>query len=181
MKRLIIGLFVTSLTLTFFACKDDNSLEKLRANELSLLNDYIDKHHSGEKPKSSGLYYFEVLEGTGDSLIRQGDRVEIFYSIWELDSSLVYETRGYSEGHRYEPTELIVQSPNTLPDPNNLTSLTQLRGLNEALSYMKVGGVSNLIVNSQLAFGQNGNFGVGGFKTILMQVEVYKVYPAISQ
>ncbi len=176
MKRLIIGLFVTTLTLTFFACKEDNSLEKLRENELLLLDEYIDKYYPGEMPKSSGLYYFQVLEGTGNSLIRQGDRVEIYYSLWKLDSTLLYETRDYSIGHRFEPTDLVVLAPTQLP--TTLTSLTQLKGLHEALSYMKVGGVSNMVIPSQLAFGQNGGFGVSGFTTLLMQVEVYKVYPA---
>lgn len=176
MKRLIIGLFSATLLLSIFACKEDNSAEKLRANELRLLDEYIDKHHKGEMPKSSGLYYFKVVEGKADSLIRQGDKVEIFYSIWKLDSTLVYETRGYAEGHRYEPSDLIVLPPTQLP--TSASSFTQLKGLHEALSYMKVGGKSNLVIPSQLAFGQNGGFGVGGFNSLLMQVEVYKVYPA---
>ncbi len=176
MKRLITGLFITALMLTFFSCKDDNSQEKLRANELRLLDEYIDQHYPGEMPKSSGLYYSKVVEGKADSLIRQGDRVEIFYSIWKLDSTLVYETRGYAAGHRYEPSDMIVLPPTQLSP--NISSLTELKGLHEALSYMKVGGVSNLVIPSQLGFGQNGGFGVGGFNSLLMQVEVYKVYPA---
>lgn len=181
MKRLITGLFVVTLALMIFSCKDDNSLEKLRAKELKLLDEYMAKHHPDATPKSSGLYYFEVKEGRGDSLIRQGDQVEIFYSLWKLDSTLVYETNGYSEGQRYEPSDLTVLPPNQLPDPRDLISPTQIRGLNEALTYMKVGGVADLVINSQLALGQNSAFGVPGFTTLLMQVEVHKVYPAAAQ
>jgi FKBP-type peptidyl-prolyl cis-trans isomerase len=53
-----------------------------------------------------------------------------------------------------------------------------MRSLNEALTYMQTGTKSLLIFDSQLGFGQYGASGVGGFTPLMMEVEVYKVYPA---
>jgi len=33
------------------------------------------------------------------------------------------------------------------------------------------------VLPSELAYGQNGTTGISGFTTLLMEVEVYKVYP----
>ncbi|MBN1821172.1 MAG: hypothetical protein JXR31_01125, partial [Prolixibacteraceae bacterium] len=62
---LIIGIF-------FQACKD-NSLEKLRENELNLLADFVarynEQHNADLEPTLSGLYYIQVEEGVGDSIV----------------------------------------------------------------------------------------------------------------
>ena len=75
---------------------------------------------------------------------------------------------GYLDGLRYEPLEFV---------PGNSEDIIQ--GLQEAVTYMKPGGKANLVIPSEIAYGQNGNIsgGVGGFTTLLMQVEIYKVYP----
>jgi FKBP-type peptidyl-prolyl cis-trans isomerase len=42
---------------------------------------------------------------------------------------------------------------------------------------MKKGTKASLVIPSELAYGQTGTYGVGGFTTLLMEVEVYKVFP----
>lgn len=165
MKRFITGLIFTVLAVAFFACQDDNNLEKLRKNELEKLAAFISKNYEKELPKPSGLYYIEVVKGTGDTIV-PGDRVQIFYATWTIDSLLVDETNGYTEGFRFEPYEYTVGAG------------TAITGLEEASTYMQPGTVANLVLPSELAYGQNGSNGVGGFTTLLMQVEVYKVYKA---
>lgn len=165
MKRILAGLILIMAATAFFACKDDNSLEKLRKNELALLAAFIEENYPNEEPKPSGLYYIEEEAGTGDSIV-PGDRVQIFYATWTVDSILIDESNGYTAGYRYEPYEYTVGTG------------TAIAGLEEATTYMQLGTVANLVIPSELAYGQNGNTGVPGFTTLLMHVEVYKIYQA---
>ncbi len=175
MKKIFGGLFfVAGVALFFASCNDGIDYEKIRMEELALLQRYIDQEYPGEEPTSSGLYYFNE-EGTGvvEDSIKLGDRVQIYYATWVLgedadgvlDSLLVDQSSGYLQGHRYEPMSFTVGAGSTVA------------GLEEAITYMHPGTKSHLVINSELAYGQNGvpSGGIGMFKTILMEVEVYKV------
>ncbi len=169
MKRFFTGLIFTAVVIGFFACGDDNSLEALRKNELAKLDKYLATNYPGLKPTPSGLYYIEEVKGTGDSIV-PGDKIQIFYATWTIDSLLLDETNGYTKGYRFEPYEFVVGAG------------TAIKGLEEAATYMQLGTVANLVINSELAYGQNGNTQgsppVPGFTTLLMQVQVYKIYRA---
>jgi FKBP-type peptidyl-prolyl cis-trans isomerase len=171
MKRLFAGLLLAGSIIAFFACNKDNSLEELRKNELKILDEYIEAHHPGTEPQPSGLYYFEQIQGSLEDTIKQGDRVQVFYATWRLDgandSTLVDQSSGYIDGHRFEPLEFIVGASEVIS------------GLDEGITYMNLGTVGNLVVPSELAYGQNGSGSIGGFKTLLMEVEVYKIYPLV--
>ena len=78
---------------------------------------------------------------------------------------MVDQSSGYVDGHRFDPLEFIVGTNQVIG------------GLDEAITYMQPGTVGNLVVPSELAYGQNGSGSIGGFATLLMEVEVYKVYP----
>jgi FKBP-type peptidyl-prolyl cis-trans isomerase FkpA len=167
MKHVCTGLILIAVVIVFFACGSDNSLEELRKNELALLDEYIQTNYPDLEPKPSGLYYIEEVKGTGDSII-PGDKIQIFYATWTIDSFLIDETNGYTKGYRFEPFEFVVGAG------------TAIKGLEEAATYMQLGTVANLVINSELAYGQNGNTQgsppVAGFSTLLMQVQVYKIY-----
>ena len=167
MKRICNIISVVLLVAVFFSCKE-NSLEKQRKNELKKLEEFMRAHYAGHDPRPSGLFYFPLEEGTGDS-IKIGDRVQIYYDLWTLDS-----IKKSSSG-RYEPLQLIVSHPSQLSSSPN--SIGGMRALNEALTYMKKGSKSMLIFDSSLGFGQYGAGGVGGFTPLMMEVEVYKIYP----
>lgn len=166
MKRLFTGIIFTLIAVAFFGCGDDNDLEKLRQNELDKLDEFIAINYPNEEPKPSGLYYIEVIKGEGDS-IKFGDKVQIFYATWTIDSILVDQSEGYLEGHRFEPLEFIVGTGGVI------------KGLEEAVTYMQLNTKANLVIPSEIAYGQNGTTGISGFTTLLMEVEVYKVYPFI--
>jgi FKBP-type peptidyl-prolyl cis-trans isomerase len=171
MKRNISFLMLDVLVTAFFSCKE-NSLEKQRQNELKKLDDFIRAHYAEQERKPSGLYYIELEGGTGDS-IKIGDRVQIYYDLWTLDSVYVSGTG------RYEPLDMIVQHPSNLT--SSAQNVQELRSLNEALTYMKKGSESRFIFDSNLGFGQYGSIGIPGFTPLMMEVEVYKVYPAQIQ
>ena len=171
MKHLIAGIFLFAVSVTCFSCKD-NSLEKRRKNELDKLNEYMRTHYAGLDPKPSGLYYIELQEGTGDS-IKIGDRIQLFYDMWNLDSLHV------ASSGQYEPLELVVLHPNDLSYSADYPE--DIRALHEALTYMKKHSRSLLIFDSGLGFGQNGTYGIAGFTPLMMELEVYKVYSAQTQ
>lgn len=168
-KNVFAILIFTVAAVGFFACGDDNSLEELRNNELAELDTYIKANYPNVKPKSSGLYYIETQKGTGDT-IKVGDQVQIYYATWTIDSLLLDQSVGFLDGHEYEPYTV------------NVGSGTSITGLEEALTYMQKGTVANLVIDSKLAYGQNGNTSsdpfVPGFTTLLMKVKVYKIYKA---
>lgn len=171
MKQLISALLILSLFTAITSCKED-SLEKQRENELKKLTEYIQTHHAGLERNPSGLYYIELEKGTGDT-IRIGDRVQLFYDLWTLDSTLV-GTSG-----NYEPLELVVYPPGSLS--YSAESPGEVKALHEALTYMQQDSKSLLIFDSALGFGQYGTYGISGFTPLRMEVEVYKVYPAQAQ
>lgn len=168
MKRIVTGILLAFFAIAFFACKE-NDLEKQRENELKKLDEFIRNHYADVERRPSGLYYIEMEEGSGDS-IQIGDRVQLFYDLWTLDSVLVTQTG------RYEPVQVTVFPPTQLS--SSASSAQNTLGLHEALTYMKEGGKARLIMPSELAFGQYGAYSLPGFTSVILEVEAYKVYPA---
>ena len=169
MKK-IFGIVATLIiTVVFISCKE-NSLEKQRRNEMRKFDEFMRAHYSGISPRPSGLYYFQLEEGTGDS-IKINDRVEIFYDLMSLDT--VYT----STSGNYEPETVIVRHPSQLT--SSAQSITSMRALHEALTYMRKGSRARLIFDSSLGFGQFSTGGIPGFTPLIMEVRVHKVYPAI--
>jgi FKBP-type peptidyl-prolyl cis-trans isomerase len=171
MKRIITLFILAVVAAGFFSCKE-NSLEKQRQNELKKLDEFIRVHYSNVpelESKPSGLYFMRLEEGTGDS-IKMGDQVQVFYEIQTLDSLNRIGTGNY------EPIQLTVLPPTELP--STATNINELKAMHEALTYMKKDSKALLIFDSQLGFGQYGSYGFGGFTPLMMELEVYKVYPA---
>lgn len=171
MKKTLAAIFVALGAIAFMACDDTIDYEKMRKEELKILDDYLAISHPGAEPTGSGLYYFNE-EGTGEGdTIKPGDQVQIYYATWVLesatDSTLIDQTAGFLNGHRYEPYSYVVGAG------------TAISGLEEATTYMQSGTHSYLVINSELAYQQrgSGDGAVGPFETILMEVEVYKVIP----
>jgi len=170
MKKALAVVFMVFGAIAFFACSDSGiDYEKMRQEELAVLDEYITNVHPGLEPTSSGLYFEnEVGTGSGDT-IKLGDRVQVYYATWALksaqDSLLVDQTSGYLQGHRYEPYSYIVGAGGSI------------KGLEEATTHMQPGTRSHLVINSELAYGQQGSGSIGSFETVLMEVEVYKVFP----
>lgn len=152
----------------FLSSCNNYDQEKLRKRELEMLDNYITKNNISVKPSASGLYYMEVKKGTGDT-IKIGDRIQVWYSTYLIDSTKIDSNTSFG---KYDPLEFIVTAQG---------SSSVIEGLNEAAKLMQKGTIANLIIPSELAYGQQGSGSVGGFSTLLMNVEVYKIYPAATQ
>lgn len=165
MKKIIFsGIFLLVAVAVLFSCKDEDYYKKARQEELQALKEYLAKNYPDLEPTASGLYYIEKKKGSGDT-IKIGDRVQLFYKVMDLDSFLIDETPGYTSGYYYEPFEVTIGASGSI------------QGLQEGLTYMQPGSRASLIINSELAYGQDGSGLVLPFMTLLMDVEVYKVFP----
>lgn len=158
-------ILIAAAAIVLLSACDDNSLGKLREQELALLEKYIKDNNITVKPTSSGLYYIEVQRGTGDT-IKAGDIVDIYYRTWLIDSTQV-DANISNAGHYYDPLRFTVTPANT--------STTVIDGLNEAVKLMQPGGRAHLIVPSQIAYGQNGYGSIRAFSTLLFEVRIHKV------
>lgn len=160
-RKLVFGI-TTGIAFMFLAC-NDNSQEKMRQTELELLKNYIDTNHPKLEPKKSGLYFVELKKGLGDT-IKTGDAVQSFYKTMKIDGTVIDESSGYSQGYRFEPFVFTVGAGSSIT------------GLEEGVTYMTTGSKAKLIIPSELAYGSQGSGSVIGFTTLIMEVEIYKVF-----
>jgi FKBP-type peptidyl-prolyl cis-trans isomerase FkpA len=170
LENFIYGLLIIGLTLVITSC-DDNSLGKLREQELDILDKYIQENNITVRPTSSGLYYIEKQAGIGDT-IQPGNLVHVYYRTFRIRDNQLIDQNITEEGHYYDPLRFQVAPVGT--------STTVISGLNEAVQLMKENGRAEIIVPSQIAYGQNGD-GTGAvpaFTTLRFEVWVKRVVRA---
>ncbi len=161
-KTFFLIVSVVAIIAISVSCKDNGlDLEKLRAEEIQKLEEFIDKNDIKEEPTASGLYYIEREKGTGDT-IKAGDRVKIFYTGMLIDSTV------FDKSGTYEPFEFIVGQ--------SLSSGGVIPGMSEGITHMRQGGKGTLIIPSELAYGASANGGLPRFSTLIFDIEVYKHY-----
>jgi FKBP-type peptidyl-prolyl cis-trans isomerase FkpA len=109
---------------------------------------------------ASGLYWQDMVIGTGMEAV-QRDSVWVHYSGWLPDGTLFETSRG--EG----------LTPLKFPVGVGL----MLRGLDEGLLFMKVGGKRKLVVPPALAYGRAGksSAGIPPLATVVFDVELLRV------
>ena len=147
---LIIGLIAAS-------CLKTTSEEEYRNEERLKIQNFLAANDSiSFQGKESGLFYAEVVTGTGISP-ELNDTAYVFYSM-KMINGIMIET---------------MQDKDTMIFPVGQDHV--LAGLDEGVTYMKAGGKSMLVLPSDLAFGTQGYLGIPGFTPILMDVELIKV------
>lgn len=108
--------------------------------------------------KNSGLYYLELTAGTGVSLLTE-------------DIAYVKYTGKFLNGKVFDTN---VGESDTLVFPLNGEYV--ISGLNEGVSYMKVGGKALLLLPSNLAFGEFGYYYIiPGNTSVLFEVDLVRV------
>lgn len=115
--------------------KEDTANAQRLKEEPKRIAKYIKDNNITEKPQLSGLYYIETQVGEGDS-VQNGDFVAVHYSIYNLDNQLVECSYDYGQ-----PLPFIYGDGQMIP------------GIEEAISYMRVGGKARIVVPSRLGFG----------------------------
>jgi FKBP-type peptidyl-prolyl cis-trans isomerase FkpA len=106
--------------------------------------------------KTSGLYYFQVLEGTGPVAVKN-DTAWVVYKVMDLNGIALTsgtDTLAFLVDNGY-----------------------WIKGFDEAILYMKQGGKSKILVPSSLAWGPGGDAykGIPGYTPFLFDIELYKL------
>jgi FKBP-type peptidyl-prolyl cis-trans isomerase FkpA len=113
--------------------------------------------------KSSGLQYEDINVGTGDEA-KAGDQVKVHYTGW-------LQNADGSAGRKFD-------SSKDRDDPFNfpLGAGNVIKGWDEGVQGMKVGGVRKLIIPSALGYGARGAGGViPPNATLIFEVELLGV------
>ena len=158
---LLLGIFV------FIACeKDDKRIEE----EQEKLQQYLEeKGYSGIEPTSNGLYYVVLEEGEGAGPERS-DFINIEF-VASLVDGTVFETSNYTlavsrginrEDKLYGPAKFRLEN-------------LGIQGLREGIMLMKEGGISRIIIPSNLAFGSTDYGIIPPYSTLIYDVELLDV------
>jgi FKBP-type peptidyl-prolyl cis-trans isomerase len=161
-------ILVSLIVFSMFSCGDEYDATKLRQRELELLDAYIKEHNITVKPTKTGLYYMERVKGTGDTA-KVNDKVYVYYRTWLIDGTLVDQNID-SLGRYYDPLAF-----NVVPVG---ASASVVKGLNEGVQFMQTGTIADLIIPSELGYGESTTSGLPAFSTLLMEVRISKIYKA---
>jgi len=135
MKKRSIQLAVLSLLLAAVAC---NPAKKYEEEERSQIEGFIASHSITVEPDANGLYYIELISGTGEK-IAEGDSLGVYYIGKFLDGTEF-------DGNLEEDT----------PFRFRLGSVGLIEGWNIGLKNMKAGTKAQLLIPSSLGYGTMG-------------------------
>lgn len=171
---LYILAFAVVAALFSTSCKT-NDLESLHQAELAALNQYVTNNGLTNKLDSTGIYYEDLVVGTGDT-IKSGYKVMMYYKITLLNGTVIFSTDD-GAGHNYGEQAFYVDVTSYGADASSY--LQQIKGLNFGLKKMRVGGKAFMVIPSQYAYQAVDNsytIGVPRFSTLLVTVQVKRAY-----
>ncbi|MCD4768674.1 MAG: FKBP-type peptidyl-prolyl cis-trans isomerase [Bacteroidales bacterium] len=151
---LLAGIIISLISLG--SCKDDEiDYEQIEREEIDY---YLSKNNITTEPTASGLYYIELIEGTGLRPVLS-DTVDVLYTGMFLngtvfDSNIGGKLLNFPLGERFV-----------------------IDGWDEGLSYMNEGGRAMLIIPSSLGYGDTGNGSIPGYTPLVFEVQLVNVIP----
>ena len=104
------------------------------AEEPANMAKFIKDHDVNVAPSESGVYYLEIVTGTGD-FVDEGDIVSIYYRMYNTDDKLV------DSNYEMEPLSFVCGNGEMVP------------AIDEAVLKMRVGGKATIISPSAMGFG----------------------------
>lgn len=144
--------------ISLVSCDPSVKLDDLEAKEKLDISNFLSNNDTIDfERKSSGLYYYDLVAGTGPRTEAQ-DTAYVFYALQYLTTQ-IFETN--------------IGTTDTLKVFVNDEKL--LLGFKEGLSYMNEGGKAILVVPSSLAFGSQGSYYVSPFTPFLLQIYLVKL------
>lgn len=139
--------------------KDEQMKENAKKNEGALLEQYLKDNNIKEKPTADGLYYIEKIKGTGEQAV-PGKTVKVHYT-----GKLLNGTKFDSSVDRNEPFEFTLGKGQVI------------KGWDEGIAMMKVGGKATLIIPSSIAYGDRDMGVIPPYSPLVFDVELLGVNP----
>jgi FKBP-type peptidyl-prolyl cis-trans isomerase FkpA len=154
----ILTLVIITVMLSLTACNPSAKLEKQEKEDIQA---FLGSTDSIFVKQQSGLYYNEIVPGTGVSP-KIADSAYVKYTGKFLDESIFDSnvTTGKLYGF------IIGQN---------------IAGFDEGITLMKPGGKSTLLIPSKLAYGASGTYGIPGYTPLLFDIELVKTVPHTGQ
>lgn len=144
------------VSLSLFSCDPARKYEKAEAEAIA---NYLNSNPADSfKLEPSGLYYMDVVIGTG-SKPAKGDTAHVVYTGKFLNGN-VFDTNAGG-------ADLIFPVGEGLLIP----------GFDEGITYMREGGKATLLIPSKLAYGTQGYYTIPGYTALLYDVQLVKVIP----
>jgi FKBP-type peptidyl-prolyl cis-trans isomerase FkpA len=146
-------------------------MSKYVEDEQNMLAAYLQENNISQAPTPSGMYLLESLKGKGKKAER-GKMVKVNYTGRLLDgtifdTSIEAEAKNaglYNPQRQYGPLDF------------ELGAGQVIRGWEEGIGYMNVGGKATLIIPSSLAYGPSGAGGIiAPYSTLIFDVELVDV------
>ena len=153
----VLLFLAVSLMITLGSCDPTKKYEKEEKD--SIQNYLIQNGNLNFELKSSGLYYLEVLTGTGLTPVIH-DSAWVKYTGMLLDGTVFETNVGKVDTLKYRVGEGQIIS-----------------GFDEGITYMKVGGKATFLVPSKLAWGTTGSAILPGYTPVIFDVELVRVKP----
>jgi FKBP-type peptidyl-prolyl cis-trans isomerase len=152
----ILLFLVVGLSMALVSCNPARKYEKAEKESIS---NYLNTHLTDTFTlESSGLYYRQVLLGTGPAPVTH-DTASVVYTGSFLDGTVFDSNVGKAN----------------LIFPVNEGVLIQ--GFDEGILYMKQGGKAQFLIPSSLGYGTQGYYSIGGYTPLLYDVELVLVKP----
>lgn len=152
----IIVLFVAGLIISLGSCNPASKYEKA---ETEAISNYLNTHPTDTfNLKESGLYYRDVVVGTG-------------LQLQQHDTAYVIYTGKFLNGNTFDTN--VAGKQLIFPAGEGL----MIAGFDEGIMNMNAGGKAEFLVPSKLGYGTQGYYSIAGYTPLLYEVELVKVVP----
>jgi len=132
-------------------------LETNKKQEGDQMKKYLVDHKITTKPTASGLIYVEKVKGTGTKAVA-GKKVKVHYT-----GTLLNGTKFDSSRDRNEPFEFVLGQGQVI------------KGWDEGIALMNVGGKATLVIPSNIAYGERDMGQIPPYSTLVFDVELMDV------
>ena len=132
-------------------------LETNKKQEGDLMKKYLADHKITAKPTATGLIYVEKVKGTG-AKAAAGKKVKVHYT-----GTLLNGTKFDSSRDRNEPFEFTLGQGQVI------------KGWDEGIAMMNVGGKATFIIPSSIAYGERDMGQIPPYSTLVFDVELMDV------
>ena len=136
---------------------DAAKLETNKKQEGELMKKYLTEHKITAKPSASGLIYVEKVKGTG-AKAAAGKKVKVHYTGTLLDGTKFDSSRDRNEPFEFE-----------------LGKGQVIKGWDEGIAMMNVGGKATLVIPSSIAYGERDMGKIPAYSTLVFDVELLDV------